>query len=273
MFTLEQAIDDWRRQMLSAGVPASAIEELENHLREDIGQQMQSGASSRDAFLSAAGRLGPGPALNAEFARIRPWFGDGHSTISDRLLGALWATTAAWPFCLFCLFAFRDPAGHFSATGIFFYLFNVGIYGSTIFAGWLLFRGSPAGRWILRTIAMVWFIVCITQIAVGWGPVAWRVWCALWAAISFVTVFWLRRPRAFDPKRCPTIQSLGAVLAVGPIGVSAQLQMYTDQFISIHRHGTHGEIMVHWPVFLMLALHLAGLFCLLKTAPGSPSRR
>jgi hypothetical protein len=44
MFNLDQAIADWRRQMLAAGIKTPVpLEELEIHLREDVEQQMQSG--------------------------------------------------------------------------------------------------------------------------------------------------------------------------------------------------------------------------------------
>jgi len=41
MFDLEQSISDWRRQMLAAGIWTPVpLDELETHLRTDIGQQM-----------------------------------------------------------------------------------------------------------------------------------------------------------------------------------------------------------------------------------------
>jgi hypothetical protein len=41
MFNLEQAIADWRQQMLAAGIKTPVpLEELENHLREENEQQM-----------------------------------------------------------------------------------------------------------------------------------------------------------------------------------------------------------------------------------------
>ncbi len=51
MFDLEQAISNWRRQMLAAGIKTPApLEELENHLREDFEQQARSGSSTQQAF-------------------------------------------------------------------------------------------------------------------------------------------------------------------------------------------------------------------------------
>jgi len=71
MFDLEQAIADWRRQMLAVGIKAPVpLEELEIHLREDIAQQMQSGLSAQQAFGIAARKIGQAPELKREFKKI-----------------------------------------------------------------------------------------------------------------------------------------------------------------------------------------------------------
>src|SRR6266480_6580991 len=55
MFDLDHAIAEWRSQMRTAGIKTSVpMDELENHLRDDVQQQMQSGASAEDAFGAAA---------------------------------------------------------------------------------------------------------------------------------------------------------------------------------------------------------------------------
>jgi hypothetical protein len=70
MFDLEQAIADWRRQMLAVGIKAPVpLEELEIHLREDIAQQMQSGLSAQPAFGIAARKIGQAPELKREFKK------------------------------------------------------------------------------------------------------------------------------------------------------------------------------------------------------------
>ncbi len=71
MFNLEQAIADWRQQMLEAGIKTPVpLEELENHLREDIEQQMLSGSNMKMAFESAAQKIGRVYALQTEFAKV-----------------------------------------------------------------------------------------------------------------------------------------------------------------------------------------------------------
>ena len=46
------------------------MEELENHLREDIAQQQHSGLSARQAFEIAAGKIGQAPELKSEFKKV-----------------------------------------------------------------------------------------------------------------------------------------------------------------------------------------------------------
>ena len=71
MFNLEEKISEWRQQMLAAGIQTPVpLEELEIHLREEIGRQVQSGAKSQDAFEISVRQIGrPGP-LENEFKKI-----------------------------------------------------------------------------------------------------------------------------------------------------------------------------------------------------------
>ena len=71
MFDLEQSIAEWRQQMLAAGIKTPVpLEELEIHLREEIERQMQSGASVKRAFESAARKIGGVYVLKTEFAKV-----------------------------------------------------------------------------------------------------------------------------------------------------------------------------------------------------------
>jgi lysylphosphatidylglycerol synthetase-like protein (DUF2156 family) len=68
MFNLEQAIADWRQQMLAAGIKApTPLEELEGHLREDIERQLKSGLGEQKAFEISASRIGQPEILGSEF--------------------------------------------------------------------------------------------------------------------------------------------------------------------------------------------------------------
>ena len=71
MFNLEQSIADWRKQMLAAGIKTPVpLEELEIHLREEIGRQMKSGLSESEAFDSAFHKIGQARILKTEFKKI-----------------------------------------------------------------------------------------------------------------------------------------------------------------------------------------------------------
>jgi len=72
MFNLEQAIIEWRGQMLAAGIKTPVpLEELEGHLRDDIDQQMRNGISAQAAFDMAVERLGHANVLKREFKCAR----------------------------------------------------------------------------------------------------------------------------------------------------------------------------------------------------------
>ncbi len=72
MFDLEQAISDWRRQMIAGRVKSSEIlDELESHLREDVEQRMRSGLAEKQAFELAVRQMGPVGVLSTEFAKVK----------------------------------------------------------------------------------------------------------------------------------------------------------------------------------------------------------
>ena len=71
MFDLEQSIADWRRQMLAAGIKTPVpLEELENHLREDVEEQMRSGVTAQQAFETDRPANRPGRNVATEFALV-----------------------------------------------------------------------------------------------------------------------------------------------------------------------------------------------------------
>ena len=71
MFDLEPSITDWRQRMLAAGIKTPVpLEELENHLREEIELQIKSGFTGQKAFEIAAGKIGQANPLKQEFKKI-----------------------------------------------------------------------------------------------------------------------------------------------------------------------------------------------------------
>jgi hypothetical protein len=70
MFNLEQAISNWRKDLVAAGLKKPRVlNELENHLREDVDQHVQNGSSPQDAFQAAVGAIGQASLLSAEFQK------------------------------------------------------------------------------------------------------------------------------------------------------------------------------------------------------------
>ena len=72
MFNLDQAIAEWRQHIITCGMKFSeALDEMESHLREDVEQQVHSGATEEQAFKIAVLRLGEAVALKKEFMKAR----------------------------------------------------------------------------------------------------------------------------------------------------------------------------------------------------------
>jgi hypothetical protein len=71
MFDLEQSIVDWRRQMIAAGIKTPVpLEELENHLRDEIERQVKSELNEPEAFNSAVQKIGRAHVLQNEFKKV-----------------------------------------------------------------------------------------------------------------------------------------------------------------------------------------------------------
>lgn len=74
MFNLEESIAEWRQQMLVAGIKSPVpLEELENHLREEIDRQIKSGMDEQRAFQLATRQIGTAKQIKMEFMKMREW--------------------------------------------------------------------------------------------------------------------------------------------------------------------------------------------------------
>jgi hypothetical protein len=72
MFDLEASILQWKRDMRAAGITATLIlDELEDHLRDEIENLTNQGESLAGAFSSATRSIGPADLLLSEFAKFR----------------------------------------------------------------------------------------------------------------------------------------------------------------------------------------------------------
>jgi hypothetical protein len=71
MFNLEQAVTDWRKQMLAASIKTPVpLEELESHLREEIERQAEAGLSEMKAFKASVQKIGPAQVVQNEFRKV-----------------------------------------------------------------------------------------------------------------------------------------------------------------------------------------------------------
>ncbi len=71
MFQLNQAITQWRRQLLAGGINSPEIlDELESHLRNEISNLVSSGMTEAEAFQLATSRIGGAAPLRAEFKKL-----------------------------------------------------------------------------------------------------------------------------------------------------------------------------------------------------------
>jgi hypothetical protein len=159
MFNLEQTIAKWRKQMLVAGIKSPALDELENHLREEIERQIKSGASEQEAFQRTVLQIGQARELKTEFAKSGGFFGFLGSDPfmrTNRILGMLWLVFSALSFARVCHIGYHllfYPALEYSRQIAGFVLFLFALYGVGILGSILLLRGAKWGRHIIKIFA------------------------------------------------------------------------------------------------------------------------
>jgi hypothetical protein len=200
MFNLEQAISEWRRQMLAAGIRAPVpLDELEIHLREDVEQQMQSGINAQQAFEIAVAGIGQADALKTEFAKagsFLDFLGVSKSAKTNRVLGVLWLAGCSWSFNTICHqhpMVSRDrPVLVMSMNALFIYA--AGVVGSVF-----LFLGATWGRSIVRMLALLMAIACFAQLLSFSMAAKWREWCGVVTVFSLVTIWLLHAPADKKP--------------------------------------------------------------------------
>jgi hypothetical protein len=107
MFDLKTATANWRRKMTTAGIKSrEVLDELESHLREDIEQQMRSGASDEQAFVNAVRRVGAGEELNQEFGKIsgtQPQFSRRKMRVGCLIVAAFVFAIETWTLVIYDL--------------------------------------------------------------------------------------------------------------------------------------------------------------------------
>ena len=208
MFDLEQAIADWRQQMLAAGIKTPVpLEELEIHLREEIERQMQSGTNEQRAFEMAALQIGQADVLKTEFVKangLLGLIGQDKQTRINRIFGALWlgcfslgllTTLRAFSSAFFSIF--RNSENFSLAPGFLIAVLLSYIYARGIGGSIALFRGEDHGRRLIRMFAFLGVILCIDQI------VAFRsfsVMAGILTIFILASIWFLRPPKKETPK-------------------------------------------------------------------------
>jgi hypothetical protein len=196
MFNLDQAILEWRRQVIDAGIKrAVLLEELESHLRQDVEQQMQLGWTAQEAFEVAVARIGRADELKREFAK-----GDKSSNV-NRVLGVLWLAGCLLSFNTVCR---QHPTVSGGGTVLAMSMCGLFIYAAGVVGSVFLIRGAKWGRSVVRMLALLMVIACFAQI-LNFGMAAqWRVWCGVVTGFSLVTIWLLHAPE--DKKLSVTAQ-------------------------------------------------------------------
>lgn len=116
-FNLNDARGRWRKQLAAAGLTTVEIEELQSHVTETTDGLRRQGLSEEESFWVAARRLGPAPALGAEFAAADPW--------------RYWSERIFWAAALGLAIYFL-----MSATRIVFYVYDVLYWLYLLTTGW-----------------------------------------------------------------------------------------------------------------------------------------
>lgn len=98
MFHLEQSIAEWRRKMLAAGIKSPVpLEELENHLRDEMERQMKSGLTAEAAFEISIRQIGQPKAIKSEFKKSERTFMNRRLIILAGIVGLLLGTMMILP--------------------------------------------------------------------------------------------------------------------------------------------------------------------------------
>jgi hypothetical protein len=205
MFDLEQAIADWRQQMLAAGIKTPVpLDELEIHLREEIERQMKSRLDEQKAFENSVQRIGSAGELKNEFEKTCEKKSNRQrillfASIAGLLVGFVYVLNAD-PFMKAGLIAFSIP----TVLGCLSYL------AATLLA--CAISSSPRHVYIGRLIFLGVFTVlvenyCMPHYAFSGTLQRWLpIWVKLEGAYygSFTVPMWLVIALFKRPKTKPT---------------------------------------------------------------------
>ena len=160
--------------MLGAGIKSPVpLEELENHLREEIEERVRSGMSLEQAFGIAVASIGNAGPLKTEFknAGFLKWFGDDKNTRINRAFALFWLVFCVWPAVSIVYVLISGLVGavarseHFGVSPGFLlaFIFEV-IFVRGLVASIRVIRGNDKEIRTLRFIAVLYLAMFIAQI-------------------------------------------------------------------------------------------------------------
>ncbi len=187
MHNLEQSITEWRDMMTTRGVVREKLDELEDHLRENVEHFVGAGMTEAEAFQQAVAALGPAPAIASEFRKLAQstWL-PVKVVIGLGLVAIL--LTAIWFVRIDQRAGFLLASHVFTATLGYVSVFLTGLLGICFVCQRSLSEFSATRLQSLSRVsfAFAWVAFCLTTIGVVLG--------AIWARIEWGR-FW-----AWDPK-------------------------------------------------------------------------
>jgi len=172
MCDVEKRIEQWRARLAASETLSNTeINELESHLREEIGSLRRTGLSEAEAFLVARHRLGDAAELEGEFAKVY-----GHRRSLQRLswmaLGVLLYLLAGY------IASGLSQGGVMAATWLGLRGYGLGIFGIAVMATtlsgllvlvWLFFRQAdwmgPVRR--LRSLSVGGLVLLLAALALA----------------------------------------------------------------------------------------------------------
>ena len=203
MFDLEQALRSWRRHLgRVALLTASELDELENHLYDEMELLEADGVAAEAAFHTAVERLGDADSLRREFSK--------NGSTSRRLFAGLRLLFILPLTVLWSLFVMEGfPGGEISLD--FIIVNSIDLFGRALvyLAGiWLAVRSR---QWIWAVLfvwllAMPWILNYLIYALPHWNAVlpGWSmyVWLLTKPTVLLLSIFWVYPPAfALDLRR------------------------------------------------------------------------
>jgi hypothetical protein len=284
MMNLEQAIAEWRRQMLAAGINNPVpLEELESHLRQDIHALVSAGKEESEAFQLAVSRLGSPAAVRIEFSKIR-----SGPILSVKIGSLLWLGAV---MAMAAVFARSWTSGRmnlllvahiFSVTAGYCAAFLIGIFGICDVCWRRSHSLSSARQQSLRRAVYLFSHVAVALVVFGCSvlglPASKQYFGSYWrwdpkeigglcVCVWFMALALMQRFRQISD-RVTMLVCIGGSLVVSLAWFGAGIMDYNQRM--------HGQASVtYWPLAAFLAIQIGFLSMGMSNPPNSspPSAR